>query len=452
MKSIGIIGGGITGLVTAYRLKQSGISVSLYEASDRVGGAVQSIQRDGYLAEAGPNTILGSSESVASLLHDLRLDSHKIYANEKAKHRYIVHSQKPVTVPDSPLSFLSSPLFSFGAKLNLMKEPFIPSAPADTEESLADFVRRRLGNEFLDYAVDPFVSGIYAGDPEKLSAKHSFAKIYDLEQEYGSLSRGILKKKRKPSADPAQKRSKMFSFGGGLQVLIDALSHQLLSEIKINTSVTRIEQTSAGWNVYYTDKGTQYIKSHSGIILTLPAYKIAELEHNVEGVDLSPFKEIYYPAVTSLALGFKRSDVIHPLDGFGMLIPKKENFHLLGTLFSSSLFPGRTPKDHVLLTSYVGGARQPDLAMLSESEQVELALKDLRTLLGVRGEPTFIHRTHFTKAIPQYNIGYGKYKDLMDSIEAKASGLYFAGNFRTGISLSDCITAANKLAEFLSKH
>jgi oxygen-dependent protoporphyrinogen oxidase len=446
MYSIGIIGGGISGLTAAYRLKQAGASITLYEASARCGGPVQSIRKDGFLAEFGPNTMLETFEAVTSLVGDLGLDEHKIYAGDAAKNRYIVRDGKPVPLPTSPPAFLSSSLFSLKAKLRLLREPFIGKYENDEEESVADFVRRRLGTEFLDYAIDPFVAGVYAGDPEKLSLKHGFPKLDALEEKFGSLIRGqiIGRKERKKRGEISKDRAKMFSFNEGLEVLIDTLFHKLEAEIKLNTAVTKIEKTAGGWNIYYNDNGTEYIKTHSQIIITIPAYKITELQNNI--ADLSVLKEIYYPPVASLALGFKREDVKHPLDGFGMLVPKKENFHILGTLFSSSLFPGRAPNGEVLLTTYIGGARQPEFARLAEKELVALVMSDLQKLLGVHGDPIFIHRAFFEKAIPQYNIGYGRYKELMAEIEQKNPGLYFAGNFRNGISLSDCISSATILA------
>lgn len=454
MNSIGIIGGGITGLTAAYRLKQGGRKITLYEASPRAGGPVQSIRRDGYLAEFGPNTLLETSSHISQLLSDLGLEKHKLYGSEKAKHRFIIRSGIPVALPASPAGFFSSPLFSIAAKLRLLREPFIAKAPINKEESVAEFVRRRLGNELLDYAIDPFVGGVYAGDPEKLSIVHAFPKLYALEQKYGSLIKGQIqgKKERRRSGEISKDRAQMFSFDDGLQVLIDALYHELQLEAKLNTAVKKIERISEGWKVSYIDNGTEYINIHSSLLLTIPAYTLAAIEHTIDGVDLSALNEIYYPPVTSLALGFRRSNVAHLLGGFGMLIPKKENFHLLGTLFSSSLFPERAPDGHVLLTSYIGGARSPELASLNESELVEIAVKDLHTLLGVRGSPTFIHRTYFPKAIPQYTIGYGKYKALLDSFELKAPGIFFAGNFRNGISLSDCITAGHEIADRLNHH
>ena len=300
----------------------------------------------------------------------------------------------------------------------------------------------------MDYAIDPFVSGVYAGDPEKLSVVHAFPKLYALEQQYNSLIKGQIKgrRQRRKSGKISKDQARMFSFSDGLQVLIDALHHRLEEEIKLNTAVTRIERIPEGWKVYYNDKGTEYINKHDSLILSIPAYKLAEIEHNIE-VDLSVLKEIYYPPVASLALGFKRQDVAHSLDGFGMLIPRKEKFHILGTLFSSTLFFGRAPKDHVLLTNYIGGARSPAFAEADESTQIEFTLKDLRILLGVRGEPTFIHQAFYRKAIPQYNIGYAKYKTLCDLFEANAPGLFIEGNYRNGISLSDCITSAENIVK-----
>ncbi len=448
MNSIGIIGGGITGLTAAFRLKSAGKRIVLYEASSRVGGPVQSVRRDGYLAEFGPNTLLETSSVIPFLLRDLGLESYKIYAGENAKYRFIVRGKTLNALPTSPVSFFSTRLFSFAAKLQLLREPFISKSIGESEESVADFVRRRLGNEFLDYAIDPFVSGVYSGDPEKLSVVHAFPKLYALEQQYGSLIKGQIKgkKNKAKNGEGSKDRAAMFSFDDGLQVLITALSAKLGEEIKRNTTVTKIEYIPEGWKVYYNDNGTEYINTHTSLILTIPAYQLARIEHNV-GVDLSALKEIYYPSVTSLALGFKRSEVAHSLNGFGMLVPKKENFHILGTLFSSTLFPGRAPKDHVLLTNYIGGARSPELAEADESKQIEFVMKDLRMLLGIRGEPTFIHRAFYKKAIPQYTIGYAKYKNLFDSFEAKAPGVFIAGNFRNGISLSDCITSAENIAK-----
>lgn len=438
----GIIGGGITGLTAAYRLKQRGAEVTVFDAAERVGGPIHSLRRNGYLAEFGPNTILETSPAVTALVSDLGLDARKIYADPSAKNRYVVRDGKLLPLPATPKSFISSKLFSLSAKFRLLREPFIPKAAHD--ESLADFVRRRLGQEFLDYAVNPFVAGVYAGDPEKLSTEHAFQKLFTLEQKYGSLFRGQLKgaKERSKRPEVSKQKARMFSFDDGLGVLIEALEDALSDAIHLRMPVMEIRKVSNGWQI-----GEETFDS---IILTAPAYKLADLRLP-SGIDLTRLKEIIYPPVTSLVLGFRRSDVAHDLDGFGMLIPEVERCNILGTVFSSSLFRQRAPEGHVTLTTYIGGMRQPEFALLDDDKLVDVVLADLRKLLGVRGEPTFVHRTTYEKAIPQYTLGYGTYKQIMSDLEAKNPGLYFAGNFRNGISVGDSIGAASSLAEKLTQ-
>lgn len=446
MKTVAVVGGGITGLVTAYELHKAGAAVSLFEAGDHVGGPIRSFQESGYLAEAGPNTLLETSSEISSLVDELGISTQREYANAVSKKRFIVRSNQSIAVPTTPGSFLSSSLFSFSAKLRLLREPFISKKQDDSDESLADFVRRRLGQEFLDYAIDPFVSGVYAGDPEKLSAKHAFAKVTALEEKYGSLIRGQIKgaKERKKSNTVSKDRAKMFSFDNGLQVLIDALASKLQGIIHLQTPIERIEQNQ-GWNLF---SNRQSLGIFDAVVLTMPAYKLSNLSVNGQ-LPLSTLSEIYYPSVSSLALGFRREDVVHPLDGFGMLVPKVEGYHTLGTLFSSTLFPHRAPDGYVLLTTYVGGARNPEIAVLPDTELIGVVRNDLHMLLGVNGDPTYIHRSIFQKAIPQYNIGYGSYKNVMDSFEKNNPGLYLAGNYRTGISVSDCINASIQLSSKL---
>ncbi len=436
---VGIVGGGITGLVAGYRLKQAGAEVTIFEAAGRCGGPIHTLRKDGYLAEFGPNTILETSPHITTLIHDLGLESRKVYADPTAKNRYIVRNGALIPLPSSPAAFATSSLFSISAKLRLLREPFVPKATQD--ESLADFVRRRLGQEFLDYAINPFVAGIYAGDPEQLSTEQAFPKLFALEQKYGSLIKGQIKsaKARRKTGEVSKQRARMFSFDDGLQVLIDALAAALADSIKLSTSVERIVRDSI-WKVTDSTGATHEFDT---LILTAPAHKLAALD--IPNVDLSLLREIVYPPVTSLVLGFNKVDVGHALDGFGMLIPEVEGFNILGTVFSSSLFPNRAPNGNVTMTTYIGGMRQPKHALLSDSELLDLAKADLRKLLNIKGEPSFIHRTTYEKAIPQYMMGYGKYKQLMSDIETNNPGLYFAGNFRNGISVGDSITGATEL-------
>lgn len=450
MKSIAIIGGGITGLTAAFRLQQQKIPVTLYEASHRVGGVIETIQENGYLAEFGPNTLMETSPLIGSLIRELGLESRRLYSNPAAEHRYIVRGGKPVLLPGSPFAFLFTRLFSPAAKLRLLAEPFIHPAAESREENLADFVTRRIGVEFLDYAINPFVAGVYAGDPHRLSVKHAFPKLYALEQRYGSLILGQLlgTRERRQRAEVSKDKANKFSFDQGLQVLTATLGNRLADSLQVKTPVSGFQQTAQGWKVALRESGREVAREHSAVIYTGPAHRLPEIQLQCDRyLNWSPLSQIDYPPVASVVLGFRREDVAHPLDGFGMLIPEVEHFNLLGTLFSSSLFPNRAPANHVTLTSYIGGTRAPDLAFHDPDELAHLALKDLESILGATGRPTFKHVTLFPKAIPQYEVGYGRFKDLMIEVEEKAPGFFLAGNYRGGISMSDSIVSAQQVAE-----
>ena len=355
-----------------------------------------------------------------------------------------------VGLPTSAAAFLRTPLFSSSAKLRLLWEPLVRRAPADGEESVAEFVKRRIGQEFLDYAINPLVAGVYAGDPARLSVRHAFPKLHDIEQRYGSLILGQIlgARERKRRAEVSKQKAKKVSFDEGLQVLTETLRRRLGEAVHLDSPVTGLRQESEGWTVKIRQDGRDEEQLHSAVIYTGPAYRLAQLElGTTEGLSLAALSQINYPPVASVVLGFRRADVRHPLDGFGVLIPEVEGFNILGTLFSSSLFPNRAPEGHVTLTSYVGGRRAPELALRKTPELVDLTVQDLRKLLGVSGKPTFEHCFVFPKAIPQYEVGYGRFKELMDRTETQAPGLFLAGNYRDGISLSDSIVSGYRGAD-----
>jgi protoporphyrinogen/coproporphyrinogen III oxidase len=456
MKSVAIIGAGITGLTAAFYLKRSGVPVTVYEASDRVGGAIQSVRTGGYLAEFGPNTILETSPKVTQLVVDAGLASRRVDPDPKAGARYVVRYQRPIEMPGSPLGFFTTPLFTARAKLAVLREPFVPPRRDGKEESVAEFVLRRLGQEFLDHAIDALVAGVYAGDPYKLSVPQAFPKLGQLEARYGSLIKGQIlgARERKQRGEVAKDRAPKFSFDEGLQVLPDTLRERLGSAVRLQATVTRLTQAAEGWTLSVRERGQETSVGHSAVIYAGTAFRLAELEvQTLMPLHLAAFAEIRYPPVASVVLGFRREDVGHPCEGFGMLIPKVADFKILGTIFSSSLFPNRAPAGHLTLTSYVGGERYPELASLPPERLFALTCEDLRVLLGVKGKPTFQHSVFYPKAIPQYNVGYGRYRELMTDIEHRAPGLFFAGHYRDGISLSDTIvsgcTVADRVGEFL---
>jgi len=450
VSSVAIIGAGITGLTAAFYLKRQGIDVTVYESSDRVGGVIQSLRQDGYLAEFGPNTILETSPKIGQLVSDAGLSCRRLNPDPRAEARYVVRYRRPIEMPGSPAGFLTTKLFSLKAKLAVLREPFVPRRSDDKEESIAEFVVRRLGKEFLDHAIDALVAGVYAGDPYKLSVPQAFPKLKQLEDRYGSLIKGqfLGARERKKRGEIAKDRAPKFSFDAGLQVLPETLAERLGESLRLRTSVVRLSETAGGWSVELSEQGETMRAEHSAIVYCGTAYRLAEL--NVEAarpLNLQTFAEIRYPPVASVVLGFRREDVAHPCQGFGMLIPRVEGFKILGTIFSSALFPNRAPAGHLTLTSYVGGERYPELAPLPPDQLFAITCEDLRILLGVRGKPTFQHSVYYPKAIPQYVVGYGKYRNLMNEIEANASGLFLAGHFRDGISLSDSIVSGCSVAD-----
>lgn len=479
MKSVAIIGGGITGLTAGFYLQRAGIPVTVYEASGRVGGAIQTLRHGGYLAEFGPNTILETSPKITQLVNDAGLQARRLNPDPAAEARYVVRHRRPIEMPGSPLGFFTTPLFTLGAKFAVMREPFLSAKRDGQEESIANFVRRRLCNEFLDHAIDALVGGIYAGDPEKLSVQQAFPKLAALEEKYGSMIKGQIlgARERKKRGEVAKDRAPKFSFDEGLQVLPDTLRELLGDSVKLNTSVTKLARTAEGWTAGFRGPNGEGRAEHRAVLYAGTAFKLAELQvepgracsplpaasealptdgaHGITRpasfLDLSPFSEIRYPPVSAVVLGFRREDVEHSCKGFGMLIPKAAGFKILGTIFSSALFPNRAPAGHLTLTSYIGGERYPELASLPADQLFEVVQQDLRVLLGVCGKPTFQHTVYWPRAIPQYNLGYGKYRALMTDIEQRVPGLFFAGHYRDGISLGDSIVSGVNVTERVEK-
>ena len=450
MKPVAIIGGGITGLTAAFRLEQKGIPVALYESSDRVGGVIESIREGGYLAEFGPNTLLETSPHIMELIRAAGLEERCWHSDPRAENRYLVRGRKTIVMPGGLFGFLGTPLFSTASKFALFKEPFVPRWNNAHEESVAELVVRRLGTDFLNYAIDPMVAGVYAGNPARLSVMHAFPKLYALEQKYGSLIKGQIlgARERRRSAEVSKQNARKISFDDGLQVLPDGLRAKLRGPVHLSARVRSVERTRDGWSVAWQSPDGGDSREHSTVLYSGTAHQLAELQlGGQQAMDTKPFAAVRYPPVASIVLGFRRADVTHPLDGFGALIPRCEGFNILGTLFSSSLFARRAPEGFVTLTSYVGGERSPDLALKPENELVDLVCKDLSVLFGVSGAPTYRRCTLYSKAIPQYEVGYGRFKDLMDRIEVNAPGFFIAGHYRNGISLSDSLLSGWNVAE-----
>jgi protoporphyrinogen/coproporphyrinogen III oxidase len=453
MAAVAVVGGGIAGLTAAYRLKQRGVRVVVYEASDRVGGEILTTRQDGYRADLGPNSLAAPTPGIASLLRQLGLDSHVVPASPSARKRFVVRKNKLVPLPLSPPEVLTSRLLSNTAKLAVFGESLVDPGDSRMEESIAGFVRRRFNQEVVDYVANPFVAGVFAGDPEQLSVRHALPRLYALERSHGSLVKAFAgnsrawNKKQKGGEEPAPS---LVSFKDGMEELPAALARELHAEIRLGAPVTQIKLGARGWTV-----GAAYQASelYDGVVHTAPAHVTDELDLDFPGGDkIGTLTSISYPPVAVLALGFRREDLAHPLDGFGFLVPEVERRHVLGAIFSSTLFGGRAPEGHVVITAFIGGVRNPDLANADVPTITARVLDDLHLLLGVHGEPTFRAFQLWPRAIPQYDLTYGRFKDIMDDTERRNPGLSLAGSFREGVAVGDVIAGAERAAERVAGH
>jgi oxygen-dependent protoporphyrinogen oxidase len=441
-----VVGAGISGLSTAWFLRERGHQVRVLERADRVGGTIHSFHDSGFLVDAGPNSTLDKGEALGAVLSVLGLEGEILEANPAAKRRYVAKNGRPVAMPGGLGAFLKTPLFSLGGKLRLMLEPL--AGRAEREESIAEFVRRRLGQEFLDWAIDPFVSGVYAGDPERLSVRAATAKIYALEAEHGSLFLGALKRLVKGRPTGPAPRGRLISFRQGMQALPLRLAEALGGAVSTGVDVTGIAwDEGGGWAV---EAGGVAHRAEV-LVICVPAYVAADLLRTLHEEAAHALASIPYAAVASVALGFRRADVEHPLDGFGMLIPRRLGIETLGALFSSTLFPGRAPEGQVLLSSFIGGALNPGAVERDEASLIGRVVQDLDALLGLKGEPTFRRVIRWPRAIPQYNLGHlEKLRQIEQALE-RLPGLYLRANWRDGVAVGDCVANALALAERIGR-
>ncbi len=449
MGAVAIVGGGVAGLTAAYRLKQRGIRVVVYEAADRVGGMVRTDRREGYVAELGPTSIATPAAGLRGLIGELGLQSSVVPASPAARNRYIVKKKKLRPLPTSPQDFLTTRLLSNGAKLAVFGEPLVDAADGSVDESVATFIRRRFNQEILDYIANPFVAGIFAGDPEQLSVRHALPRLHGLERTHGSVMKafaGMMRARRRDEdAAGEDVTGGMFSFRTGLQELPDALARELHAEIRPRAAVTQLRAGPKGWAVGAAFQATEL---YDAVIYAAPAHCVDEVDLAFPAGDrLKTLASITHPPVAVLGLGFRRSEVSHPLDGFGFLVPEVERRSVLGVIFSSTIFAGRAPDGHVLLTAFIGGVRHPDLANADLPTITARVHDDLRLLVGAVGEPTFRTFQLWPKAIPQYDLTYGRFKDIMDEVERRNPGFALAGSYREGVAVSEAVASGEAAAE-----
>ncbi len=437
-KKIGIIGGGISGLVVAFLLKNKGFDVTLFEKSNQVGGNIQTRKVDGFLIEHGPNSLIKSPRLV-DLIKTLKLETEILIANPTNKKRYVLQNGKLRALPMSIAKMATDGFFSVRAKLRLLKEPFIKSK-SPKGESVAEFFERRLGKEIVEKAADPFIAGIFAGNPESLSVKAAFPRLYELERDYGSLLLGLLRSKtEKPDANFPHS----FSFKNGIQTLTDRLAEVLGESVKTNGEILRIEK-SGGEFIVKTDAGA---KNFDAVVISTPAESAASLIENADADLSAQLENIYYPPIAMVFFGIEKEKISFNLDGFGFLVPGSEKRKILGTLWNSAVFENRAPDGYHLLTTFVAGARNAEIFEKSDDELFEIVFEELKSILALREKPEFIHIKRWRKAIPQYNSGYEKIEKGIGDFEQNNRGIFFCSNFYRGISVGDCVKNAYKTAD-----
>lgn len=459
MTRIAIIGAGISGLAAASAIedhaRQSGLDLStlVIEKQERVGGKIWSIKEDGYLCEWGPNGFLDSKPMTLDLCRHLQIEERLLRSDDNARKRYIYADKTLHRLPENGPSFLSSKLISWPGKLRLAGEVLVPKRTDSGDETLAEFGRRRLGKEALDRLISPMVSGIFAGNPETMSLKSCFPRIYELEQEYGGLLKAMVRLARKKRAEvkagkavasAAGPGGVLTSFVGGIQELTDAASSSLKGELMNGQQVERIEKKSGGF-VLHLAAGRQI--DADMVVTASPSYAVAAMVDELNPQVATLLREIPYAPMNVICFGYERERIARNLDGFGYLIPRAEGCHTLGTLWDSSIFPNRAPEGKVLLRSMMGGATNPAAIDLADDEVVARTTADLRQIMGITELPDFVRVFRHPRAIPQYTRGHGARLQALDAALDATPGLLLTGNAFYGVGLNDCVNAANKVAE-----
>ncbi|HZV12367.1 MAG TPA: protoporphyrinogen oxidase [Candidatus Kapabacteria bacterium] len=444
-----VIGGGVSGLAAGYFLKKKNRSVLLLEKATRIGGSIHTERSNDFLLEYGPNSTTLSNPAIKELIGELSIDKNVLFPGANGKKRFILKNSKLAALPMSPGDFLFGNFFSVMTKLRIADEPLLPRGKKD-DESVAAFFTRRFGKVITDTVVRPFVSGIYAGDADQLSARSTFPSLFETEREYGSIIGGQLKKmlfKKKTKSSSGSGFGKLFSFDQGMQALTNTLAASMGEIVHLGAETLAITKNAEGWKVQLQQNGMVNHATCRAVVLATPAYASAELIKPLSPELADKLNSVQYAPIGVVHTAYKRTIVSHPLDGFGFLVPPKENRNILGCIFSSSLFPNRAPQDSALLTTFVGGTTQKEILSGAQEEILRSTNSELQSILGISGDPVFSRLTTITRAIPQYNLGHYRIMEAVDSFEKDHPNLFFCNNFRGGVSIANCVQSARNLAE-----
>jgi oxygen-dependent protoporphyrinogen oxidase len=452
-RRVAIIGGGITGLAAAHRLGEldPAAKVTLFEASDRLGGVLRTERRDGFLLEQSADNFITTSPWGVSLCQRLGFDEQLIPTNETNRRALVVHRGRLEHVPEgfalmAPRqlgSVVRTPILSLRGKLRLLGEYFVPRRKATSDESLADFARRRLGVEAYERLIQPLVGGIYTADAEKLSIRATLSRFVEMEERHGSLIHAMRKQRSSPDdATAAGARYSMFvAPREGMSSLIAALAARLPEGcVRLKAAVDAVLQLAdGGWNV-----GGE---TFDAVIVAAPADRAAKLLAGQSAELAEALSSIPYAGCAIVLVGYRREQIGHPLDGFGFVVPEIEGRRILACSFSSNKFPGRAPQGEVLLRVFVGGARHPQQLSLGDGQLRQIVAEELSELLATRGEPTYFEVARWAGAMPQYQLGHLDRVATIENLVADMPGLAVAGNAYRGVGIPDCIRSGQQGAE-----
>lgn len=449
MKRIVVIGGGVSGLATAFLLQQrasdmtDGLDVTVLEADERPGGKLRSEAKDGFVVEWGPNGYLDREPRMRDLVAALRLEPKLLPSNDSASRRYIYRAGALRKAPEKPPEILTGDFLPLSAKLRMLCEPCGPMPPEDTDdESVASFARRRVGRVAADVLISSLVLGIYGGDAEHLSLKSAFPRMWQMEHDHGSLIAAAIAMKKVKSATGGPS-GKLTSFRGGVGDLIDALVARVGTSLVCGAPAEAVTRDGDGFVVRAGGRDWPA----DAVILTAPANVTSNLLAPLAEASADALGRIPVASITVVALGWPREAISHDLRGFGFLAPRSQGLRIIGSLWSSSIFDSRAPDGNVLIQSMIGGASDPGAVRMSDDELLQAVAKDLSPLIGIRSAPTLWRVIRHERGIPQYDVGHGERVARATEAEVALPGLYLSGNSLRGIAMIDCVRNAYDLVD-----
>ena len=456
-----IIGAGITGLTTAHYLKKKGIDFIVLEKLPQAGGVISTHSENGFVFETGPNTGVLSQPETSELFAELKDYCEIEIANAAAKKRWIWKGDSWQPLPSGFKAAVNTPLFTMKDKIRILGEPFRPKGK-NPDETLAQLVRRRMGESFLDYAIDPFILGIYSGDPSYLVTRYALPKLYNLEQKYGSFIGGAVRKGFEKKEERAKLATgEVFSIKRGLSNLTGALVKTTGSEnILLNVADIKVIPLKEGLNKFNkldnnnflikaTQNGEEIEITARYVITSTGSHELPGVLPFLEKDETAKLNNLLYAKVVQATIGFDKWEGM-PLDAFGGLVPFKENRDVLGILFLSSFLSGRAPEGGALLSVFMGGVRKPELTVLSDQEIIRILDKEVRAMTGLKDFfPSLLKLTRYTHAIPQYGLSTGERLEMVAYLQKKYPGLIIGGNLRGGIGMSDRIKQGKEISQLV---